>query len=360
MNFNRYNNSKKSFKGAGLKIKIVAFLTIFLTAFMFFVLNEIFAVFKFSSVEKIVAIPENSSKKTICAILKKNKIVSSGFILRAYIKITKFTNFKSGKFKLRENMSYGEILKVLSDSSNGMNGEKIVFIDGMNFFSLKEKYNNKLSINVNDVIDEINKKENYSKFDFIKLLDAEKLKKAYFPMEGLIFPATVNIYENTTPKHIAEKLLDISNTKIIQLKEKIKDSRMSLWDIFTLSSIIQAETSNFDDMPKVSGVFHNRLKINKNLQSDVTVLYSKKIKKDMEQKGLNLNAQRIDSYNTYTIKGLSNGPICIPTYEAINAALNPKIEDYYYFYSSLKKGKILYAKDYEGHKKNIEEDRYKF
>ncbi len=342
-----------------IKIKIIGVFIIVLATIAIFVVNEIFAVFKFSSVEKIVTIPEKSSKTRICKILKENKIINNTLILKLYVKLTRFNKFKSGSFKLRENMSYGEILKNLSDSSKGMNGEKITFVDGMNFFNLKEKYNNKLSVSIDDVVKEINSEENFSKFEFYNLLDKEKLKKAYFPMEGLIFPTTINIYENTTPKSIAEKLLTISNKKITKLKEEIKDKKMNLWDVFTLASIVQAETSNVNEMPRVSGVFHNRIKIKKNLQSDVTVLYANKIKKDMEKRGLDLNSNKISSYNTYKVKGLSNGPICIVTNEAINSVLNPKIEDYYYFYSSLKKGKILYAKDYETHKKNIEEDRIK-
>ncbi len=47
------------------------------------------------------------------------------------------------------------------------------------------------------------------------------------------------------------------------------------------------------------------------------------------------------------------GPICTPSLDAIDAVINPSNEEYYFFYSDEKTGKVSYAKDFETHKKTI-------
>jgi UPF0755 protein len=58
-------------------------------------------------------------------------------------------------------------------------------------------------------------------------------------------------------------------------------------------------------------------------------------------------------YNTYTNKGLPPGPIANPGIEAIEAALYPEKTDYLYFLSDLR-GKMYYAKNFDGHQRNRE------
>ena len=50
----------------------------------------------------------------------------------------------------------------------------------------------------------------------------------------------------------------------------------------------------------------------------------------------------------------SPGPICSPTIESIEAALNPAQHDFLY-YVALPDGETLYSKDYKEHLKKIKE-----
>ena len=40
------------------------------------------------------------------------------------------------------------------------------------------------------------------------------------------------------------------------------------------------------------------------------------------------------------------GPICNPSEKSIQAALNPSVDDYLYFYADIKTGKLHFAKTY--------------
>ena len=95
---------------------------------------------------------------------------------------------------------------------------------------------------------------------------------------------------------------------------------MTVNQIVTLASIVQAEARLVEEMPKISAVYHNRLKIGMRLEADPTVAFAmggyrgRLFYRDLE----------IDSpYNTYKHSGLPPGPICSPGAEAIDAALYP-------------------------------------
>jgi UPF0755 protein len=62
-------------------------------------------------------------------------------------------------------------------------------------------------------------------------------------------------------------------------------------------------------------------------------------------------------YNTYTIIGLPPTPICLPSFESIEAALHPAKHDYLYFYAASGSGKTSFSKTLEEHNQKINADR---
>lgn len=346
---NKNRVKKKNF------IKI--FICILVTFFIYFIIssiNDIFCCFKRCGIAKIVTIPQKSSTIKIAQILKKEGIISKPFTFFIYANLTNSKNLKSGNFKLNQNMPYSNVVAVLSNASNNIYKEKIVILEGMDFFDIKEKFKDSLSIDIDDIVDEINDEKNFSKYSFINSFPKDKLNKVYFPMEGLIFPFTFPIYEGATAKTIANDILKKSDEemkKIAKTLEKYKEeSNMKWWDVFTLASIIQKETSDKNNMRKVSSVFHNRLNLKsykklvslRKLESDVTRIYSEKMPYEIGK-----------NYNTYKIEGLPIGPICVPSLNAIEAALNPEKTNFYFFYANHITGDILYSENFDRHKKNI-------
>ncbi len=78
----------------------------------------------------------------------------------------------------------------------------------------------------------------------------------------------------------------------------------------------------------MASVIYNRMSKDMPLQIDATVLYAL----DRPKEELSLADLKIDSpYNTYENTGLPPGPICSPSRQSLEAAINPAETDYLYY-----------------------------
>jgi len=115
-----------------------------------------------------------------------------------------------------------------------------------------------------------------------------------------------------------------------------------------MASIVQSETNKIDEMPRVAGVYVNRLAINMPLQADPTVKFAVgdfSIKRIME-KHLAINSP----YNTYRNTGLPPGPIALPERAALKAVLEYEKHGYIYFCAKEDfSGYHNFAESYEEH-----------
>ena len=100
-------------------------------------------------------------------------------------------------------------------------------------------------------------------------------------------------------------------------------------DWLTLASMVEKESSHFDDQRQIARVFLNRLALGMRLQSDPTVIYAlgDKFDGDLTRRDLKVDAP----HNTYRHKGLPPGPICNPGRQAIEAVFRPADGDWLYF-----------------------------
>jgi len=176
----------------------------------------------------------------------------------------------------------------------------------------------------------------FSKYGMIGALG--DTSNRYYKLEGYLFPDTYEFYKGEKLDSVIGKLLHNFQRKMDdKLLEKIQNSGMSMDQVVTLASIIQAEAASTKDMFDVSAVLHNRLEFGAdydifNLECDSTAYYPYKNAKQMEEIGGNLS---YGNYNTYNFSGLPAGPICNPGLEALNAALKPNTKgdasSYLYF-----------------------------
>jgi UPF0755 protein len=140
-------------------------------------------------------------------------------------------------------------------------------------------------------------------------------------LEGYLFPETY-AFEYGTPAR--EVLAYMARTCVARLDEtrrsRAESLSMSLREVITLASIIQSEAAIEGEMPRISAVYHNRLRQHRRLEADPTVAYA------LGRMGQRLWERdlRVESpYNTYRNIGLPPGPICCPGLASIDAALHP-------------------------------------
>ena len=142
----------------------------------------------------------------------------------------------------------------------------------------------------------------------------------------------IQIY--AAPEDAISKLVNNCDRKLTEeIREEIAASGMTIDQVMTLASMIQAEAADEEDMYMISSVFHNRLNSDGSngllrLQSDPTMYYPYRTKSAIPE---DIRETYSSKYNTYEIEGLPTGPICNPGAKAIDAALHPKATDYYYF-----------------------------
>lgn len=101
---------------------------------------------------------------------------------------------------------------------------------------------------------------------------------------------------------------------------KAEKTGLSKMQVSILASIVTAESNHVPELPKIAGVYLNRLSTGMPLQADPTVAFcfnyslNRVLKRHLEVES---------PYNTYKHAGLPPGPICVPTREAMEAVLNP-------------------------------------
>jgi UPF0755 protein len=148
-------------------------------------------------------------------------------------------------------------------------------------------------------------------------------------LEGYLFPDSYNFVRGMTPEQILTRMVQRLNAKLgPDIKAQARGRGLSLHQLLTLASIIEREAVVRDEMPLISAVFWNRLRLGMLLQADPTAQYAAgKERRTLTRADLQLD----HPYNTYKYPGLPPGPIASPSLRAVEAALNPARVKYLYF-----------------------------
>ena len=149
-------------------------------------------------------------------------------------------------------------------------------------------------------------------------------------LEGYLYPNTHDFYINENPVSALRKLVsNFDQLYTAELRKRVEDSGYTLNEILTIASMIEMEASDdYDERREIAGVIYNRLKIDMELQIDATIQYALP---ERVQRVLAVHLEVDSPYNTYRNKGLPPGPICSPSKECIQAALNPKDSKYIFY-----------------------------
>ena len=173
-------------------------------------------------------------------------------------------------------------------------------------------------------------------------------------VEGYLFPNTYKFAKGTTVKKVVEMMLGEFQQRWIEpFDAEARDLKLIRHEIVTLASIIEREAQLKPEGPRISSVFHNRLKRNWRLQADPTVLYALgNPKRPLTKADLSVDSP----YNTYKYKGLPPGPIANPGIDSIIAALRPAKTDYLYFVA-IGEGKHHFSKTLSEHNSMVRKMR---
>jgi len=147
---------------------------------------------------------------------------------------------------------------------------------------------------------------------------------------ALFLPDTYEFYWNTSPRRFVRKMYrEYMRFWDEERRRKAVALNLNPVEVATLASIVQEEVIHDDEMPRVAGVYLNRLRKGMRLQADPTVKFAlrEKGRKRILKKDLHIDSP----YNTYRYAGLPPGPIRMPSKAAIDAVLNAEKHSYIYF-----------------------------
>ena len=256
----------------------------------------------------------------------------AGFIYGAERKI------RAARFQIPNGLSYLDLLDLFISGKCDYQ-RTLTIRPGQTIKWLAHRLQKYVYIDSTEFVQLANKKE---------FADSLGLKQNSF--EGYLFASDYEIFERSSPAEAITLFYDSFSTFYNDsLKLRTKELGFTIHEIITLASIIKGETHKEEEMSRISGVYHNRLRIGMRLQADPTIQYvlpggwKRLTHKDLE----------LDSpYNTYKYFGLPPGPINSPGKSAILAALYPEKNNYLYLVAD-GTGGHLFGKTLNEHNRNV-------
>ncbi|UTC14072.1 ABC transporter substrate-binding protein [Latilactobacillus curvatus] len=305
--------------------------------------------------EITVRIPNGSTNKQIAAILQDKKLIRSAPVFNYYVKTHNFSDFQAGYHVLKQSMGLDKIISNLQKEGTPTRPRDV-----------KGKLLVKEGVTLEEIAAEVGKQTKFSKAAFIKQANDKQflasLEKKYpallsstmaqkdvrYHLEGYLFPATYEVYKDSTLKEIITEMVSTMDQKMQPYYATIKDKKLTVQQTLTLASLVEREGVTAVDRQKIAGVFFNRLDIDMPIQSDISVMYALNTHKTH----LYNKDTKVDSpYNLYINKGYGPGPFNSPSLQSVTAVLNPADRDqnYLYFVANLKTGKVYYSRTFEQH-----------
>jgi len=192
----------------------------------------------------------------------------------------------------------------------------------------------------------------------LSLLTSDSVAKAYgFSKETFIamfIPNTYRLFWYSNEQAVLDRMKkEYDKFWTAERQALAKKQNLTQIEVATLASIVQNESLNKKEQPKVAGLYLNRLNKKMLLQADPTVKFALQ---DFSLKRILYAHLEVDSpYNTYKYAGLPPGPISMPHVSSLEAVLNPDEHEYIYM-CSIGDGSELhnFAKTNAEHNRNRE------
>ncbi len=313
-----------------------------------------------------VVIPSSSSASSIARILygacgeDEPGLISNTAVFKVYVDfVGKAGTMKAGTYVLSRNMNIKQIVDVICEGNAPKATVTFTVPEGYDIGDIAGVLKaNGLLDDAEVLYGETRLGTDFSNFAFIAAVQGgDNAKSRAYMLEGYLFPDTYEVYADASVDTILIKMLnrfnEIFSDDYIQRAEELG---MSIDEVVTLASLIEHEAQVDTDFPKVSAVFHNRMKQNMALQSCASLSYVLGVNKYTFTE----SERATDSpYNTYMYKGLPLGPICNPGKAAIEAALWPNedflSEGYLFFCNGnpAESRELVFAKTGEEHQENV-------
>ncbi len=188
---------------------------------------------------------------------------------------------------------------------------------------------------------------------------ASKLDSALFGGDSIVpvLPNTYEVYASLTPNEVAERMgREFDAFWNAPRSAAAAELGLSRYEVTVLASIVQAESKEPEEWPRIAGVYLTRLKQGKRLEADPTVVYAvldRGLAPAPIRRVTGAMLRVAHPFNTYRNKGLPPGPLATVHPPVIDSVLASRATGELFFCANpLKPGFHLFSKSYAEHLRN--------
>jgi UPF0755 protein len=249
--------------------------------------------------------------------------------VKSFISVGEYKNLTiktiaSGKYLIEPGTNYRTLLNGFTKNAqaNG-NAEvevEVTFNNCRDVYQMAAKVSKCIDVDSAKLVDYLLSGKTLSKFGFT----AEQLP-------ALFIPDSYQMYWDSNEEMFVDRMArEFKNFWTPERKNSLnKIGLNSPSQAVTLASIVCSEQSRQEDeWPIIAGLYLNRLKQGMKLQSDPTFKFCWGSQLLGVQRLLAVHRDVECAYNTYKVKGLPPGPICLPSPKVVDAILHPAKVDY--------------------------------
>jgi UPF0755 protein len=313
-------------------------------------MEEYEGTYSYDGEDVVVEIPEGSSVKEMAAILKNAGLIKYESAFTKRVQNSEYRGkLQSGTFTLNTGMNTLQMIETLSPVIEADTPiDKLVIPEGFTIEQIALRCENQNICTEQEFLNAINSVTT-SQFEY--LADVPSTADVKYKLQGYIFPATYDIYQDTTAESLVKTMLQtFDNYYTEDLQARAAELGYTSFEVVTRASIVEREAKLEDERSIIAGVINNRLDAGMMLQMCPTVLYP--LTDGMYDVGRVLYEDlELDSpYNTYMYEGLPVGPICNPGIACITAVLYPTESSYlYYHVADTETGAHIFTETYQEH-----------
>ncbi len=286
-----------------------------------------------------ISIPQGSSATDITSILDNKGVISSSLAYEIYLRNENMSDkLRAGNYEIPNNLEFDELTAVLLKGPP-LKTYNITIPEGLWISETLTSISSQTGFDVASLENSLVSGLVDSKYVY---LGNYKILQNW---EGLIYPNTYEINVEANGEEILQVL--VSELEIV-VDRIFANNELPYWidsynELFTIASLVEAESKLETDRPLVASVIKNRLYDDMLLQIDATVLYALQKRKSQV---LLIDLQVDSSYNTYKYSGLPPTPISGFGERSILATINAPESDFIYYLLTEKDGKMSFTDNY--------------
>jgi UPF0755 protein len=265
-----------------------------------------------------IYLPAGSSFENLIDTLRSSGALKSerNFLITAKLKSFD-RSLKSGSYLIDPGMNNSEIVNMLRSGKQAP--VNVTFNNIRTLGELAAKIGSEIEADPASLSRFFEDENNYSADGFTRQT-----------LISVFLPDTYQLYWSLDPKGFYRRMLREYN--VFWNDDRLASAKalnLTPLEVSTLASIIEEESSKYDEMPRIAGVYLNRLRKGIPLQADPTVKFA--VNDFTIRRVLNEHLEVDSPYNTYRYSGLPPGPVRCASKPALEAVLKAEKHDYLFF-----------------------------